>query len=160
MSNTKVRVVGSNYTVFSYRGTPLAFLEQVSDSGQKPISGQPFEAIIPLGAMRPVEIVTQRILGVGTLTLTIRELWNEPIWWQLAGLEGTDTVADVFEQLRLEPSYVTCTRIIQPPDGSPARGTQYLNCVVVAIDDGDQISVGALSVAKTIQIVYTHKQSF
>jgi len=156
MANTRVRVVGSNYTSFNYKGQPIAFLEQVVDSGQKPV-GNPYEAITPLGAFRPVEIVTQRILREGSLSLSIRELWNEPIWWQLAGLGGTYTVADVFESLRLDPTYVSCTRIIQPPDGAPPRGTQYHNCTVVAIDDGDTISIGALSVAKNITIVYTHQ---
>lgn len=155
MANTQVRVVGSNYTTFEYKGRPIAFLERVSDSGQKPISG-PFEPIISLGDTRPSEIVTQRILGVGTLTIQIRELWQAPIWDQLAGLGGTETISDVFEQLRVEPAYVTCTKIIRPPNGPP-RGIQYQNCTVTAIDDGDDVTVGGLSVAKNIQIVYTHK---
>lgn len=156
MPDSRVRVVGSNYTTFNYKGLPIAFMEQVDDSGQAPM-GQSYEAITPIGALHPVEIVTQRVLSEGTLRLRIRELWNEPIWWQLAGLEGTDTIADVFERLRQEPSFVTCTKIITPPNGAPARGLQYHNCTVTGIDDNDTITVGGLSVAKNIVIVYTHK---
>jgi hypothetical protein len=156
MPDTRVRVVGSGYTTFNYKGLPIAFLEQVQDSGQAPV-GTPFEAITPLGHLHPTDIVTQRVLGVGTIAMSIRELWNEPVWWQLAGLEGTDTIGDVFERLRQEPSFVTCTKIIQPPNGAPPRGLQYHNCVVTAIDDGDTITTASLSVARNISLAYTHK---
>ncbi len=156
MPETRVRVVGSGYTTFNYKGQPIAFLEQVADGGQSPI-GTPYQAITPLGALHPTDIVTQRVLGEGMLRLSIVELWNEPIWWQLAGLEGTQTIGDVFERLRQEPSFVTCTKIIQPPNGQPPRGLQYHNCVVTAIDDGDTIATATLSVSKNISVVYTHK---
>jgi hypothetical protein len=157
MARTRVRVVGSGYTTFNYKGRPIAFLTSFGDGGQQPIGPRPFSAITPIGALRPVEIVTQRVLAAGTLTLTIAELWNEPIWWQLAGLEGTHTIGDVFDRLREEPSYVSCTKIIQPPGGVPPRGLQYHNCVVYGIDDGETVNAGDLEVAKNISIVYTHK---
>lgn len=157
MPNSKVRVVGSGYTTFNYRGLPIAFMDQLDDTGQAPLGGQSWEAIHPIGSMHPVEIVTQRVLGAGSITMSIRELWNEPVWWQLAGLEGTNTIQDVFEALRQDPSWVTCTKIITPPNGAPPRGLQYHNCVVTGIDDNDRITVGGLSVAKNVVIVYTHK---
>lgn len=157
MPETRVRVVGSGYTTFNYKGRPIAFLEQMEDSGQSPL-GTPYEAITPIGALHPTDIITQRVLGAGTLTLGIRELWNEPIWWQLAGLEGTNTIADVFERLRQEPSFVTCTKIITPPNNiGPPRGIVYNNCVVYSIDDGDSIRTASLSIARNISVVYTHK---
>lgn len=156
MPDTRVRVTGSGYTTFNYKGLPIAFLDQIADSGQAP-AGTPYAAITPIGALRPVDFVVQRVLAEGTLTLSIRETWNENIWEQLAGLGGTDTIQDVFERLRQEPSYVTCTKIIKPPGGRPVRGVQYHNCVVTAIDDGDTITAGSLSVAKTISVIYSHK---
>lgn len=155
MPETRVRVVGSGYTTFNYKGLPLAFLESFIDSGQAPV-GTAYEAITPLGAFHPTDIVTQKVLGVGTLSLSIKELWNEPVWWQLAGLEGTDTIGDVFERLRAEPSFVTCTKIIQPPN-APPRGLQYHNCVVYAVDDGDTVTTASLSISRNISIAYTHK---
>lgn len=162
MTDTKVRVVGSGFTTFSYRGKPIAFCEQVEDSGQRAFSdvGQPYQYIHPLGARHPVEIATSRVLSGGTLILTIRELWNAPVWQQLNGLAQAQNIVDIFEVLAADPNYVTCQTIIKPPgtENQPSkwRGKNLQNCVVVDINDGDTITVGALAVAKGITVAYTH----
>lgn len=162
MANGRVRVVGSNYTSFSYQGQPIAFCEGVEDSGQKAFSdlGQPFQFIHPLGSIHPVEIATSRTLQGGTLILTIRELWNAPVWQQLVGLAGTNNIVDVFSALSANPAYVSCQTVIKPPGtaGNPSswRGKTYQNCTVVDIQDGDTITVGALAVTKGITVAYTH----
>lgn len=170
MPQTKVRVVGSGYTVFKYAGKPIAFCETIEDSGQRAFSdqggNQPFQFIHPLGSRYPVEIATSRVLAGGTLMLTIRELWNEAVWNQLAGLGKTSTlpatnnIVEIFERLSANPNYVTCQTIIKPPgtENQPSRwrGKNYMNCTVVDINDGDTITVGALAVTKGITIAYTH----
>lgn len=158
MPSTRVRVVGSNYSTFSYYGQPIAFLEGVEDSGQRAFSdaGQPYQFIQPLGYEHPIEIATSRVLAGGTLNLTIRELWNAPVWNQLNGLAGTNNIVDVFAVLAQNPQYVTCQLIIQPPGGGAPRGKIYQNCVVVDIADNDTITVGALAVTKGIVVAYTH----
>src|SRR5690606_41786247 len=109
--------------------------------------GQPFQFIHPLGARHPVEIATSRVLQGGTLVLTIRELWNGPVWQQLAGLARSNNIVDIYEALARDPSYVTCTMIIKPPgtEGNPGawRGKIFHNCVVVDINDGDTVTVGS-----------------
>lgn len=162
MPQTKVRVVGSGFTTFNYRGKTLAFCEGVEDSGQRAFSdlGQPYQFIHPLGAKHPVEIATSRVLQGGTLVLTMRELWNAPIWQQLDGLARAQNIVDIFEYLAQDPNYVTCTQIIKPPgtanNPSRWRGKNYHNCTIVDINDGDTITVGALAVTKGITIAYTH----
>lgn len=158
MPDTKVRVVGSGFSTFNYRGQPIMFLEGVEDSGQRAFSdaGQSYQFIHPLGARHPVEIATSRVLAGGTLNLTIRELWDGPIWTQLAGLGAAQNIVDIYEILANDPSYVTCQTIIQPPGGRRPRGKVYHNCVVVDIADNDTITVGALAVAKGIVVAYTH----
>ena len=158
MPNTQVRVVGSGYSTFSYQGQPIAFLEQVEDSGQRAFSdaGAPYQFIQPIGARHPVEIATSRVLQGGTLQLTIRELWNAPVWNQLQGLAGTQNIVDVFEALAANPAYVTCQTVIKPPGGGRPRGKNYHNCVVVDISDNDTITVGGLAVTKGIVVAYTH----
>ena len=161
MPDTKVRVVGSGYTTFSYGGKPIAFAEAVEDSGQRAWSdvGQPYQFIHPLGNTHPVEIATSRVLQGGTLQLTIRELWNTAVWEQLVGLAGTYNIVEIFQRLADSPQYVTCTSIIKPPGSRTRadwRGKVYLNCTVVDITDGDTITVGALSVTKGITVAYTH----
>ena len=162
MPQTKVRVVGSGFTTFSYRGQPIAFCEGVEDSGQRAFSdlGQPYQFIHPLGASHPVEIATSRVLQGGTLVLTIRELWNAPVWQQLAGLVHSQNIVDIFKALAENPNYVTCTTIIKPPgtekQPSKWRGKNYHNATIVDINDGDTITVGALAVTKGITVAYTH----
>lgn len=158
MPNPQVRVVGSGYSTFLYQGKPIAFLEQVEDSGQRAFSdaGAAWQFIQPIGARTPVEIATSRVLGGGTLQLTIRELWNAPVWQQLQGLAGTNNIVEVFEALAQNPQYVSCQTIIQPPAGARPRGKTYHNCTVVDISDNDTITVGALAVTKGIVVAYTH----
>lgn len=162
MPETKVRVVGSGFTTFNYRGKPIAFCEGVEDSGQRAFSdlGQPYQYIHPLGSRHPVEIATSRVLQGGTLVLTLRELWNYPVWQQLDGLRTAQNIVDIFELLARDPNYVTCTQIIKPPgtENNPSRwrGKNYHNCVVVDINDSDTITVGALAVTKGITVAYTH----
>jgi len=158
MPETRVRVVGSGFTTFNYRGQPIAFLEGVEDSGQRAFSdaGQGYQFIHPLGSVHPVEIATSRVLAGGTLNLTIRELWNTAVWEQLAGLAGTNNIVEIFRRLAADPSYVTCQTIIQPPGNARPRGKNYHNCVVVDISDNDTITVGALAVTKGIVVAYTH----
>lgn len=162
MPETKVRVVGSGFSTFQYKGKPIAFLESVEDSGQRAFSdtGQPYQFIHPIGEKHPVEIATSRVLAGGTLMLTIRELWNQAVWEQLAGLAGTYNITEIFNVLANDPAYVTCQQIIKPPGtkNQPGkwRGKVYHNCVVVDIMDGDTITVGALSVTKGLTVAYTH----
>lgn len=159
MANQKVRVVGSGYSTFLYRGKPIAYLEQLEDSGQRAFSdaGAPYQFIQPIGSRHPIEIATSRVLQGGTLNLTIRELWNAPVWHQLQGLAGTNNIVDVFDALAADPAYVQCQTTIRPPNGAGRpRGKVYHNCVVVDISDNDTITVGGLAVTKGIVVAYTH----
>jgi hypothetical protein len=166
--NTQVRVVGSGFTTFNYQGKPIAFLTGVEDSGQRAFSdmGQGYQFIHPLNnsdgtvARHPVEIATSRVLAGGTLMLTIQELWNGTVWNQLADLAGTNNIVDIFTKLAENPQYVTCQTTIKPPDKTmKPRGKIFHNCVIVDINDGDTITIGALAVTKGITVAYTHSSN-
>lgn len=152
-----VRNVGSGYTTFQYMNKSIAYLDTIQDSGQKPVAS--FEFIHPLGEAHPTDIVTSRALDGGTLTVSIRELWNQEIWEQLTGLDNAKTITEIFARLATSPQYVTCTKTITPPGGRP-YGKSYHKCVVVEIQDSDQVTIGQLSVSKNITIAYTHTTSF
>ena len=163
MPQTKVRNVGSGFTTFNYRGQPIAFLDSMQDGGQRPLGGPrgPIDGVIPIGAKHPVELVASRVLNYGVLTVTIRELWNEPVWYQLAGLRGVgESIVDVWNALARDPAAVTCQKIIMPPGSSVWRGLTYHNCIVTDVDDGETVSADALTVSKGISIAYTHKIPF
>jgi hypothetical protein len=158
----KVRVTGSGYSTFVYAGKPIAFLNSVEDSGQRAWSdkGQAYAFIQPLGSRTPVEIATSRVLGGGTLQLTIQELWNQAIWEQMSGLAGTNNIVEIFDRLSRTANYVTAQTIIKPPgtESTPSkwRGKIYHNVTVVDIADGDTLTVGGLDVAKPVVCAYTH----
>lgn len=107
-----------------------------------------------------MEIATSRVISGGTVMVTIRELWNQPVWWQLAGLAGTWNMVDIFLALQKDPNYVTASMVIKPPgtEGTPGswRGKVYQNVTVVDINDGETVTVGALAVTKGITFAYTH----
>lgn len=153
MPQTKVRVVGSGFSSFNWRGQPIAYLDSVSDSGQEPVA-QP-EAVQPLGAVHPVEIATPRAVGAGELRLTVRELWDAPAWTQLSGLAGTTNIIDIFNAMANDPADVTCQMIIKSPTGT-IRGKTYHNCVVIRVDQTENLTIGALSVPRLITVWYTH----
>jgi len=156
---SKVRVVGSGYTTFTYNGKALKFLEQVEDSGQRAFSdaGAAFQFIQPIGYEHPIEIATSRVLQGGQLTLTLREEWIRYVWQQLPDLANTNNIVDVFKQLAAAAQYATCQLVIRPPTaaGKP-RGKNYYNCTIVDISDNDTVTVGGLAVTKGIVIAYTH----
>ena len=155
---TNVRVVGSGFSTFSYGGQPLAWLDAMTDSGQTVMGGnQGFEVVTPLGSRYAQEIVTGRVLNPGTLTCTVRELWNAPAWWQLQGLAGTTDLADVFAAMAASSVPITCNYIISPPGASTVRGWVYNNCTVVHIDDTESLQIGSLSVARQFVVLYTYK---
>lgn len=151
---SNVRVTGSNYTVFQWRGRSIAYLDQIQDSGVRPIA-QP-EAITPLGESHPTEFVTARATTAGTLTLTIRELWDKEVWQHLFGLATANNIVDIWRVMAEDPSSTTCQSIIKPPTGNYYRTKTYHNVIVSDIDDRETINLGAMSVAKSLTCMYTH----
>lgn len=149
----RVRNVGSNYTTFQFAGRAIAFLESIQDTGQVPVVAP--QAIHPLGYRHPVDIVTPRAVNAGSLTLTIKELWHQEVWEQMAGLTGAKTIVDIFERLAQMPNYVTCAKIINPPSGRQ-YGKVYHRCIITGISDGETVTIGTLAVNKTITVHYTH----
>lgn len=154
MPQTQTRVVGSGFTTFRWNGQPIAFLESVTDSGQDLVGA--VTAIHPLDSQYPVEFATPRAMNSGTLSFTIRELWNAPVWQQLSGLATAQNILDVWDVFAANPNSVTCQTIIKPPYGNLWRTKTYHNVFVSAIDDTETISLESMTVARSITAFYTH----
>ncbi len=154
MTIANVRVVGSNYSTFRWRGKSIAYLEQVVDRGVSPVSQ--VEAIHPLGEDHPTEFAVPRALSFGQLTFTIRELWEKPVWQHLAGLATAQNILDVWRVLAADPSAVTCQTVIRPPQGSYVRVKTYHNVTISDIDDSETVNLAGMSIPRTISCVYTH----
>ena len=152
MAESQTRIVGSGWTAFSWRGYRLAWFQVVNDQAPRPVAQA--RAIQPLDAEHPVEIVTPRAVGAGTLTLTNFELWNAPVWQQLAGLERASTLLDIFKQ-QVQLGAISCRKIIKNPHG-PDRVKVYYGCTITDVDESERIDLATMEVPKTITVQYTH----
>lgn len=152
MADSKTRVGGSGWTTFRWRGNTLAWLQTISDQAAKPVATP--RPIQPIGAEHPVEILTPRAIGAGTLKLSLYELWNGSVWNQLSGLSRANSILDVFKQ-QVSLGEVSCRKIIKTPSGGQ-RAKVYYGCTVTDIDDSETISIETMEMPKGITIMYTH----
>lgn len=152
MAESLTRVGGSGWTSISWRGSTLAWAQTVQDTAPAVVA--PAQAIQPLDQPHPVEIVTARAVGAGTLRLTLFELWNGPVWQQLPGLENAATLLDVLKT-QVSLGNVSCKKTIKKPGGG-FRVKVYYNCVITDADDGETINIGTLVIPKNISMMYTY----
>jgi hypothetical protein len=152
MSNSRVRVFGSGFTVMTWQGTRLAYLRTISDRSPQPVARA--EDIQPIDEPVPIEVVTAQAVGSGLLTLAFFELWNAPAWQQLPGFEGTNNLLDVLKK-QLSMGEVTCRKIIKNPNGA-YRTRVYQGCVITDVNEGEDVNIGTITLPKSIQIAYTH----
>jgi len=151
----RFRVVGSGYTIFHYAGSQLNFCDTISDQPPAPVA--PPEPVQPLDERHPIEIAFPRAAGAGTLTVQIREQWDKEIWRQFPGFKTgvINDIVDLFER-SVSNGKVFCAKLILPPPGHKPRAVMYHGCVIVDADLGEQVSIAAMTVPKTITIMYTH----
>ena len=155
-------------------------MDEIHDTGQQPIAQ--YQAVTPLGAQYPVEFALPRVKAEGQLTCIVRELWNQPAWWALQDLTGTQNIIDIYNFMANTPTPITCTTLISMPSsgypkggsannkstaggtlriggtgGLNVRGWTYQNVNVIAIPDSEDVAIGTLTVQKTITMVYSNK---
>lgn len=154
MAESRTRIGGSGWTTFSFRGTRLAWLQTLQDTAPAPVAQA--QAVQPLDAQRPVEIVTARAVGPGTLRLTIFELWNANVWQQLPGLGNARNLLEIF-QTQVGLGNISCRKIIRkPPPQAGFRTKNYIGCVITDVDDGETINIGTMTLPKGITIMYSN----
>lgn len=147
---SKTRVGGSGFTTMTFRGTRLAYLQTLQDTPPQPVAGA--QVVQAIDDETPQEIVTAMAVGAGTLRLTFYELWNEPVWSRLPGLEGTNNLLEVLKA-QINLGEVSCRKLIKPPSGI-TRARVYHGCVLTDIDEGEQITIGTMTLPKTITMQY------
>lgn len=148
---SKTRIGGSGFTTMTYRGTRLAYLQTLQDTPPQPVAGA--QVVQAIDEAVPQEIVTALAVGAGTLRLTFYELWNEPVWSKLPGLEQTNTLLEVLQR-QVQLGEVRCTKLIRSPSGI-YRVRNYHNCVLTDIDEGEQVNIGTMTLPKTLTMQYT-----
>lgn len=162
---TKTRIVGSGFSALYFQHKPIAWLEAYTDSGQRVMSGP--EPITSLTDQHPSEIAVSRVVGAGTLTVTVRELWHEEVWITMlrqAGISDQDlaninNIADAYNAIDRLPYEITAQMVITNPSTDPNAGTRgkvYHGCVFEDMADGETVAVGSLTVPRTLTLLYTH----
>lgn len=147
---SKTRIGGSGFTTMTFRGTRLAYLQTLQDTPPQPVAGA--QVVQAIDDEVPQEIVTAMAVGAGTLRLTFYELWNEPVWSRLPGLEGTNNLLEVLKR-QVALGEVSCRKLIKSPLGV-TRARVYHGCVLTDIDEGEQINIGTMTLPKTITMQY------
>ena len=110
------------------------------------------QVVQPIDEETPLEIVTAMAVGAGTCRLTFYELWNEPVWSRLPGLEGTNNLLDVLKR-QIQMGEISCRKMIKSPLGI-TRARVYHGCVITDIDEGEQINIGTMTLPKTLTLQY------
>lgn len=149
---SKTRVGGSGFTTMLYQNQRLAYLQVMQDTPPTPVATA--QAVQPIDEHVPLEIVTAMAVGVGTLRCTFYELWNEPVWAALPGLEGTFNLLDVLRR-QVNLGAITMQKIIKSPSGL-MRARIFHNVVVTDIDEGENINIGTMTLPKTLTFQYCY----
>lgn len=149
---SKTRVGGSGFTTMLFQNIRLAYLQVMQDTPPTPVATA--QAVQPIDESVPLEIVTAMAVGVGTLRCTFYELWNEPVWAMLPGLEGTYNLLDVLKR-QVTLGTITMQKIIKSPSGI-MRARVFHNVVVTDIDEGENINIGTMTLPKTLTFQYCY----
>jgi hypothetical protein len=158
-NKVRVRVGGSGFTTFRWRGQVIAFARQISHTSPTAV-GPGAVPIQPMDAPKPLQIITPAASGMGTLVLELYELYGAQVWERLAGLEQTIDLVDIFRTQAAEATPITVTKFIKPPNLGTGKNEyyteEYHNCVVTNVADGETIEIGTMEVLKQVTIGYTH----
>jgi hypothetical protein len=150
---TQARIVGSGYTMFTINNQPIAFCEMVADTGEELVNPTP-ERIHPIYSPYPVEICSCEATNGGQLTLTIRETWDHEVWDNLPVVDpkGVITIRELVNK-----DEFAVVKIIQKPNGE-IRGKKYLGCRITAVQTGETVNVGTITIPKTVTITYRYTE--
>lgn len=155
----RVRVPGG-FTVFHWSNTNdpggvIGFADRVQVTAVQPVAQA--QAVQPMNALRPLEIVTPRAHTNGVITLTLTELYNEAVWQRLAGLANSNDIIDIMEYMAGLDNGVQITRYVEPPNGQTYSETYY-NCMIVRVADDEDIRIDTMTVNKEIEVWYTYSR--
>ena len=147
---SKTRIGGAGFTTMTFKGQRLAYLQTLQDTPPQPVAGA--QVVQAIDDETPQEIVTSMAVGAGTMRMTFFELWNEPVWSRLPGLEDTNNLLEVLKR-QIQMGEITCRKLIKSPMGI-IRARVYHGCVLTDIDEGEQVNIGTMTLPKTITMQY------
>lgn len=181
----RARVSGSGFTAFTWQGSPIAFVQQISHTSPQGVGSGPV-AIQPMDEPYPTQVITPAASGMGTLVLRMYELYGAQVWERLGSsftipaggtldpriserfdpitgktdLGGAIDLVDIFIRIAASPDEIQVVKFIKPP---PLRGAlmrpytqEFHNCVVTNVQDSEEVNVGSMEVVKDITVAYTY----
>jgi hypothetical protein len=157
-TNNPARVGGSANTVFTWAGKVIGFADQVVVEPIQPVA-EP-EVVQPINARRPLQIAVPAAARNGVITVTLKELYNQTVWRDLAHLADSSDIVDIFLTLaNLGPdSGIQVIKYITP-HLQWAGGTYweiFHDCVIANVADGETINISSMTVNKDLTIWYTY----
>lgn len=155
------RVGGSGFTWFTFRGTIVGWAQSLGYTSPQPVA-EP-ATIQPLNYRRPAEILVPRAIGGGTLTVTAFEVWNQPVWGRLVGMDTAADLADVFELMWQSSDDLQATVVIDVPKkrqkGNVDQHVKTFHQVVISdIRDDEQIDITTMAIQKPITFMYAWQE--
>ena len=164
--STISRVVGSGFTTLNFNGKVIARLQGFNDNGQSVAFGP--ETVYSIGNNYADEVVTSRVMAPGTLVCEIREAWHAPVWKTLlvtAGLapttaNGMNNIVDAYAAIDAMPDFYAQMVIKNPNKGGGYRGKVFHDLTITDLDDGENVTVGGLSVPRRVTFTYIKATHF
>lgn len=158
ITGQRPRVLGG-FTVFHWDDgggeKVIAFADTIQTFGVTPVADP--QAIQPMNATRPVEIVTPVAHTYGRIVLTMTELYNQAVWQRLAGLANSNDIIDIFESVYQMSNGIKISKYVTPPvkGASPYLET-FHECVVARVQDDESIRIDTMTVNKEIELWFTY----
>lgn len=150
-----VRVFGNGYTslFFSFNGTThrVAYCQQLSHTSPAPVV-EP-QVIQAMNHLHPIELVSPRAVGHGTITVNVMQLWNQPAWDHFAGFGGANSLQSILTRVANSANIFLQTQIISPGKNNNYSIT-YHDCVVADVRDDEQIDVTTMNLSKVVTFWY------
>ena len=151
---TRARVGGSGFTTLQVAGVDVAFLTNIVDRPGQAVAQA--DAVHPLGSPYPTEVAVAGAIGMGTLTATVKDFWDQKPWQRIKGFEDCKSLYHVLRKQQFVQSPITIQKLIRTADNKIVRAKTYYGIVMTNVDDNEDIDITKMTLNKTIEFAYTH----
>lgn len=172
----QVRNGGSGLTTFYFNNQPIAFARGVQVQAPTPVAAP--EAIQPMDAPNPIEILTPQAIGPVQLQVQVFERFQTKIWDQIIDILDSNPPAHdnqsnklgdvtqyydlryVFNRLaNITGDGITCQKRITNPSkigGTSFYADVYHGVKITDIRDDENVDITTLSIVKNISMMATY----
>lgn len=152
--NARVRIAGAGFTLFIFKGQPIAFCEQVAHTSPKPVAQ--FSAIQPMDEPYPIEILAAPAAGPGQLVLNLFELFGtsgnaSKVWDRLgANVGGITSTGIAFSSGTYTNASTTYSSLVGNVNTTDAPFANAVDIVDIFIRQA-MLTPGTIDIVKIIR---------